>query len=533
MLPNRHRTMWTKRVPTSFPTGVRVCAIGDSITQYNHGGTSTGATGVYYSVATSNNGEWIQAITDNPSWKFDVWPVSSDVFSVYLGTSGRAWMGANCGIAGITADNMANPSSNGTNWATRATWESLLLYDIIFIALGINDGAEPQFTPAFTRLLDFLARGKAMIVLTSVRAPAVTAVSNKFLATAQSNALYGIASTRKNQCTWLDLSSAYATYGNYGDLSLYRDGLHPSTLGAYGASKVINSFLNNIVQPGNYLLNEFWNNAGATNLAPNPTFTGSGGTAGTGVSGTVPTSWTLAVTGGTAVSTAVSSLVSNSDTGGNYLNIVVTPVIETVAETLVVSCGTVSISSNTWVTGWAEIDLPQGTSAYYSGTITLADNATNAITNTASFDCGTITGTVGTRKVWVKVPPFRTGANATTLTFKINLNIPTSATVNVTTNAAQSYANVATIPVGTAGIGNGMVCSGSGISGSPVVINDIATPNAGSPVSGYVVLSTNQTLGNSLALTFTNPTAAMTWKIRRVWFGASENPQVAVNAAQT
>lgn len=106
----------------------------------------------------------------------------------------------------------------------------------------------------------------------------------------------------------------------------FTDGLHPNTTGAYQFA--LNVMLPKLAPfyafqkikatfPENYVVTV--NPYG--NLAPNSTYTGTGGAVGTGFSGTVPDSYTTARTDGTSV-TSVVSIVSQANWNGVAANFV-------------------------------------------------------------------------------------------------------------------------------------------------------------------------------------------------------------------
>lgn len=105
---------------------------------------------------------------------------------------------------------------------------------------------------------------------------------------------------------------------------MLRDGTHTYPKGAYNVARPIAELLNSLYEPrdpfvttGEDLYDSDDNPRG--NHFPNPSFTGTGGNAQTGITGSVPDSWDAVATTGSPTATA--SVETRSDQAGNWLKL--------------------------------------------------------------------------------------------------------------------------------------------------------------------------------------------------------------------
>lgn len=120
--------------------------------------------------------------------------------------------------------------------------------------------------------------------------------------------------------------------------ALSYDGLHPNSLGAYTDTKVaapifsqlFSGFASPLIQSGADIFDATVRPLGALN--PNPFMIGSGGTASTGCSGTVPANWTCKYNGNGSI-TAVSSIVTDAS-GKPFTKLVISGTAGTGFDTL-------------------------------------------------------------------------------------------------------------------------------------------------------------------------------------------------------
>jgi len=116
--------------------------------------------------------------------------------------------------------------------------------------------------------------------------------------------------------------------GNQKTNYLYDSTTHPSNIGAYAIGKAVKAQLEFYLPPTQNLLESIADNnttwAGSKNLLSTGLFQGSGGSAGTGASGTVPTGWTASRSSGAAGTSVVMSVPARSDGFGNNLTLTVT-----------------------------------------------------------------------------------------------------------------------------------------------------------------------------------------------------------------
>lgn len=98
--------------------------------------------------------------------------------------------------------------------------------------------------------------------------------------------------------------------------NMLRDGIHYTPKGAYAAGEVIKEIIEAIFPPtdvlSNYALGPEASDFIYGNELPNPMFAGTSGTTNTGVSGNVPTSWTVERVGGTSAGTVACSIAARS-----------------------------------------------------------------------------------------------------------------------------------------------------------------------------------------------------------------------------
>ncbi|WP_156361281.1 SGNH/GDSL hydrolase family protein [Sphingomonas sp. Leaf257] len=202
---------------------------------------------------------------------------------------------------------------------------------------------------------------------------------------------------------------------NYASSDNFYDTLHPNSLGAARLSLYLNSRLDLILPSDNQLLTRT-----APNKQPNPTFTGTTGTAAGTVSGQVPSGYRLINASGT-VSTAVASLEANAATGGQSLVITVQPVSGSIAEEgfnfTYGTAGTIPVSdmAGQYVATYFEVEVP---ASPYVGVPTAYLYDAGSTMEARALDLDTTYGNSsksdGSAKTfWVATDPVLVGASST------------------------------------------------------------------------------------------------------------------------
>ena len=453
----------------------------------------------------------------------------------------RGFYGANDGVAGQTTWQMA----------ARAKWLAVMHCDLTIINGGINDGnSDATSIASLTSMANMLLAAGQHVMMTTVEPVALIENPTKALKQNLNSYIrsYAAATPGVSLC---DLSLSLAADGAYAAPQFFMDGLHLSPLAAATVQgPALAACIAKIVSPGNaagsipanWLIQRYWQSG--TNLLTNPTFTGTTGAKATAnQTGTVPTSWSLGYnSSGTFYTTTVASLAANADTGGQLVNLSITPGAATVASENVMlypTTAAITITAGQWYIGWAEVQLGATDQNYSGAFVQIKDNGTvvNYAEGSFFYDSTYDLMPPMARRVWLQTPLLKAGAGATSLNFEVGFTISTAPAVTLTsvaTVATGNQAPAANQTQFTAGVGVtiGMVatssCSGASIPAGTTVI--------GAPLSWfYVTFSNPVTIPASCAVLFSPPSTLATQvdtpSIRRVWLGLADPPALAWNSS--
>lgn len=325
---------------------LRVGLGGDSIIQDNNRGDSGGDL-----IQTRANGEIAAALALNPRLEFTNWP---DI--TRSANSTLYFNGANQGVNADRTDQLLARIGALTSQAL----------DIAIIAIGVNDIL--QNIDAATAFANIQAIVRALtyrgvrVVLFNMRPVAVATLPNPSTARTEYIALQALIEgfwDTEPLVIGHDIHSVYESGGGVPGgtptTALYYDDVHPNDLGAWTAAPGINTTLDGLVKD----IDAYPVVRLSDNLWPNGDFSASGGTASTGVAGTVAGSWRALRVGSSP--TVVASLVANAETGGNSQRLVITPsgVAPTDAVWFQLAADTIDVTSlvGQWVYGWAKVRL--------------------------------------------------------------------------------------------------------------------------------------------------------------------------------
>lgn len=292
---------------------LRLGAGGDSIIQDNLRGDSGGDL-----CQTNARGEISVALLFNPRFEWTNW---ADITK--NANSTLYFNGADQGVNGDRSDQLLARIDDLTSQAL----------DVCYIAIGVNDilqgvTAATAFANIQAIVRKLTQRG-IIVVLGNVRPVGVSSLPNpsgartEFIAL---NALIEAFWDTEPGVVGIDLHSIYESGGGIPggtpNTALYYDAVHPNDLGAFTAAPFVNAVLNTIAKdvPAYPIVPL------ADNLWPNPHFTVGGGTASTGVTGTVAGSWRVLRVGSSP--TVAASLVAQprpDDADAQLQRLVITP----------------------------------------------------------------------------------------------------------------------------------------------------------------------------------------------------------------
>ncbi|RWX72569.1 GDSL-type esterase/lipase family protein [Mesorhizobium sp. M2A.F.Ca.ET.039.01.1.1] len=373
-----------------LPRNARVIAVGDSNTQYG--------AGVSTSLAYTN-------LSDLPVLASLGGDYNEDIFAQTWGTV-PGWQGSNYGVAGESLPGIGPRMTDALKYAP----------DAMYLAGGTNDGAD-NATAGVTIANSYIAKaqearaaGVKFVIIRAIPpvAGAQFSTSRHQGRLAFRDTVAAFAAANSAWCKFADIytpniqgtGEAVAGY-------LQADGLHFSELGASLNSAIVKAIFDAITRPGSPSLVA---NQSAGNLIANGgKLPGSGGTK-TGVTGSVPDGWDATLTGTSAVA---ASLVANPDTGGQSLQLDVTPAAGGGNDSVAISpIANLALTAGNWYQAWAEVEVTNG------GRIAISHPGTDANGNTLF---GSQAGIGLYPKQFLRTPPFKaTGASKPT----INLVIP-------------------------------------------------------------------------------------------------------------
>lgn len=357
--------------------GAFIREIGDSIIAngVNDSLTGTDGNGGYYH--QRNDIAWALALTG--------WPMVYQVY--YYGILISPFLGSNSGVGGDRTDDLLGRIEN-----------DLLQFptDVCRISIGTNDlSGSIELATIKDNIKSLVLRASANsqniwldTVLPRV-APGALSVDNEANRVALNIYIRELASQFPN-VTLLDGDAALGDgAGGIAEADYLIDGIHPTPIGSYTrAVKTIVPVLRKMIASSvlERSVPEYYDVSDAPygNLLINSAFTGTGGTASTNVTGTLPDDWRAECAGGTDL-TSVASIVSQADWNGdtaNYIQHVATTtgggVIDEYVRTRVSATVTTGIVAGAWYEGEVEI-------------IVDANSGTN-VTRAIWLDCRDTTG---------------------------------------------------------------------------------------------------------------------------------------------
>lgn len=307
----------------------RLLVVGDSIVQQNHfGGPS--------SMETSSAGEIIWAQGKHPYFTFETWRDTSTVTDL---------QGMNQGVAGETTAQV------------RARFLDALAMspDAVLITAGGNsvsaEVAAATIAADLQWMCDQALAAGAKVILANIRprdASQWPDGSNKMtIFLALNDLIDDIAENTPGVQLW-DVFSVYSDGASPPrPLADYTsDGTHPSRTGAKAAGDALVPILKRLFKP----IYEI--KPAGTNLVTNGTMSGTGGTLGTGVSGTGPTSWSTARAIGDAA-------IVGGKNGDGYQTFAISPggTGGTNDAMLVSRLANEAVTPGEWVQGFARFSL--------------------------------------------------------------------------------------------------------------------------------------------------------------------------------
>ncbi len=320
--------------------------------QFNH----QNASATNSALASQSKGEIVSAQMLDPRFRCDTW-ISSDQ------RGSRYFSGANQGLTGDTIST-PGPSTDPTGMVARVVSDVLPLKpDVCFVAGGTNDVGASNNIAGLQAVCTTLMQNFIRPVLSTVR-PWPSTYPTHTTADQQSALLlnnqirsYAAANPAITLC---DLAAAYGCPGPswaFGPTSYYNtNDLHPSQQGGYVGGKAIAAALATIIQPGNWFVNKFW--TAGINLLPTATAIFTGGTSGGKAyttTGAVPTGCNIY---SNTNSSNLVSLVANPATGGNSVQMIVTPAGTNNYEMWPLTLATSPAAApNSYIFGLAEVEF--------------------------------------------------------------------------------------------------------------------------------------------------------------------------------
>lgn len=176
------------------------------------------------------------------------------------------------------------------------------------------------------------------------------------------------------------------------------DGTHLTPNGCYAAARAVAEVLAPLVPPTSPFVFSQANLYDATynprgNFLTNGLFTGTGGSKGTGVTGTVADGWNIARTTGSA--NVVASLVANP-AGGYFQQAVITPSGAAQLESIYIittpAVSAITLPDQAWIKGYAQIEIDAGQTCLYGVSYNIKQ--TNGV-EARSFNPYNLTGANG------------------------------------------------------------------------------------------------------------------------------------------
>lgn len=360
----RRRKLLSSTPPLAV--GAKIAILGDSIAQYaNLASAST--------IENQGDGELIWALAMSPRGKAQIWYDATATAATLVPTYGEAcavdplWRGYNLGLSGDTT----------TGMSLRVTAAKNTTAEVIIYSGGTNVGSGDSPVATVTANIsasvsNMVAAGKRVILGTiRPRRVAVSPTGSQINPASMGRIIQINDWIRANYASlgavlwdpWEALRDRAYNPGDqlYGTdaAGMTRDNVHLSPRGAYTSACStdygaipLKDAIAQVIAAG------AWFNTDPTvsNILTNGRFTGTGGTANNGCSGTMPNNTFVSnVSGAAQPVTGVASVVANAETGGQSVNLVLTSTGAGTANTF----NTIRLSHTNPATGFASTDYVQ------------------------------------------------------------------------------------------------------------------------------------------------------------------------------
>lgn len=423
-----------------FSAGAKVTSVGDSIIQFANLATAS-------TIENQADGELAWARFRAPRFRHDIWYDSTntsanDRMGTYGDTTGTAtgdilFSGANLGYAGDTA----------TGILQRVTATKNTTADIILYSAGTNVGSTDSTAAATEASIEsavdsFRAAGKTVILGTIRPRRVAVSPSGTQISPASMDRIVEINDWIRANAErlgavlwdpWDDLRDT--AYGVNDDLygtdasGVTRDNVHLTPYGAWLSSESLSTALNSVISSGTY----FNTDPTVSNILTNGSFTGTGGTAQNGMTGTMPNNAFVSNSGGAGLPvTGTAAVEANADTGGQTIVLTATSTGAGTANTF----NTIRLSFTNPSTGFTSTDY---VSAFFevevaSSTVRPAFQATLGQSSTISArGLGQVASAYNSQPYptedlngWVATEPLLVGAR-TSLNPRLDIHIRTDA----------------------------------------------------------------------------------------------------------
>lgn len=519
---------WLSNVRASGGSAGKLVAVGDSIISLGFSGSTTGTNGYNTNVLQRGYISWLQYLTGNA---FNFIPEYNGTLTPMLGN--------NAAIAGEYS------------YATLARFSRDVLSqkpDVVLINIGENDvkndvTADTTFSNIKTMVELSLGGGAKHVIVMAIwprNNSGGTALSAPQEATRilLNTKLKTYAGTMKEKVSFMDTDSFLLdpATGLLNAAYTY-DGVHPSPIGAYGIAV-------------NYLIPWFKKFSGSStipktvtadynvstnpygNLLTNSAFSGTSGTKGGMITGTVPTSWSASRDIGTTV-TGVASIVSRTNWNGdaaNFMQLVYTADGGGAANQLMsfrpAAAITTGVVAGTWYMAEVEAiaEAPTGTDPLESMYALLTDTTTDSSyvsAFSAKVQAGELFPTNDVR-VLLRTPPVRADStNGLTLSLFTRIDGTKTGTKTI------SWGQPKIIPVSTPNFGETKNVSVYGVgtayalTATPAAVTlGTTSPSMTLPEPGRYLINVNATINYNGATFAAN--RDVTLKVTRTNFTATD-----------
>lgn len=208
---------------------------------------------------------------------------------------------------------------------------------------------------------------------------------------------------------------------------LFYDGTHTSFAGGYLVGRALNDALSSIFPDRPSLISGADNVYHTENpkgcMTPNPTFLGTGGTPGAGVTGTLPTGWELERYSGTS-STAAASVIKALDGTTNQVQIDITPAgnDETFYFRTDSATVTTGVIGGDWYQAEIDIEISGGYAGFYNVSLTVDEMSPGGVKVTDMAGYGSEKLPTNNLTLRLRTPPVKTKGTGG-LRFRVEIDL--------------------------------------------------------------------------------------------------------------